>query len=478
MQKKAQRRIVKPCKRHDYSRTAKTHDCTAKMTTALQSKGALPSKGEKVLFAFGGEGTTCATSDLELCKASASWPKCLAALAKLGLPADLVDKKLGSHTAPYCTVATTVVNITLCDTWRDWGYEPSFAVGHSVGEVAAAYAAGLYTLDEALAVALELGRAAEVSGAGGMLHTRVKDLTNNSYDGLALAAVNAKDKDGLSVSLCGSMEQVDAYVAKHDDATKLAPKHAWHSPTLFKEASKGLVVKAAAPAAQTDCKFVSSTKTDADELGEAHWRDWLTAPVDFAGAVAQVAQEASIAVTVELSAHPTLPAAAAISAHSATSMVRGAGSVSHALSQRAALEQALGRSPTRDVLKNRELWAGATLGDAEAPFAAQGFKSVEYGRVAAALAAWFPGLEAHDLYRFRSVDELLAGYRGPGAPVALQPALTGSAGAAFAVVGLGVALGGGVDGPAAFWRALAGADGAAYETYDGVLDVRGGVRAP
>ena len=84
----------------------------------------------------------------------------------------------------------------------------------------------------------------------------------------------------------------------------------------------------------------------------------------------------------------------------------------------------------------------------------------------------------HHVYRFRSVDELLAGYRGPGAPVALQPALTGSAGAAFAVVGLGVALGGGVDGPAAFWRALAGADGAAYETYDGVLDVRGGVRAP
>ena len=41
--------------------------------------------------------------------------------------------------------------------------------GHSVGEVAAAYAAGLYTLDEALAVALELGKAATLSGEGAMI---------------------------------------------------------------------------------------------------------------------------------------------------------------------------------------------------------------------------------------------------------------------------------------------------------------------
>ena len=67
-----------------------------------------------------------------------------------------------------------------------------------------------------------------------------------------------------------------------------------------------------------------------------------------------------------------------------------------------------------------------------------------------------------------------AGYRGPHAPAALTrgPASHTAAGAAFAVVGVGVALGGGVDTPAAFWRALAGADGAAYDKYDGRLDVQ------
>ena len=134
--------------------------------------------------------------------------------------------------------------------------------GHSVGEVAAAYAAGLYTLDEALAVALELGKAATLSGEGAMLHTRFKDAaeveTASKKEGLALAAVNAKDADGVSVSLCGPVAAVDAHVAAHDGAAKLAPKHAWHSPTLFAEASRGLAVKAPAKKEPT-CQFVSAT---------------------------------------------------------------------------------------------------------------------------------------------------------------------------------------------------------------------------
>ena len=72
-------------------------------------------------------------------------------------------------------------------------------------------------------------------------------------------------------------------------------------------------------------------------------------------------------------------------------MVRGAGSVGHALAQRAALEAALGRSPTSAALEGRELWPGAALGAAVAPFAAQGFKSVDYARVAKALGPFFPG---------------------------------------------------------------------------------------
>ena len=147
------------------------------------------------------------------------WQKCVQALKSLGL-ADaetVVEEAVGSHAAPGSPVATTVLNVCLCDSWKAWGYAPSFALGHSVGEVAAAYAAGLYTLDEALGVALELGRAADRAGGGARLHTRlplstVEALRNGGgTGGLALAAVNDQTGGDVGVSLCGTEKAVDAY---------------------------------------------------------------------------------------------------------------------------------------------------------------------------------------------------------------------------------------------------------------------------
>ncbi|MEK8173480.1 acyltransferase domain-containing protein [Streptomyces sp. M19] len=52
----------------------------------------------------------------------------------------------------YAQVANFVVQAGLTAMWRDWGVEPAAIVGHSVGEVAAAYAAGVYSLQDALTI--------------------------------------------------------------------------------------------------------------------------------------------------------------------------------------------------------------------------------------------------------------------------------------------------------------------------------------
>ena len=131
----------------------------------------------KIVFVCGGEGTTATAPEtcLALAKASPTWALCLGALRKAGIeaPGAFVEGALGTHVAPGSPVATTVLNLCLADTWKAWGYEPSISVGHSVGEVAAAYAAGMYTVEEAMAVALELGEAAKKTSEGRMLHTRV-----------------------------------------------------------------------------------------------------------------------------------------------------------------------------------------------------------------------------------------------------------------------------------------------------------------
>ncbi len=59
--------------------------------------------------------------------------------------------------------------VSLAAQWRSYGVEPSFVVGHSQGEVAAAYVAGALSLPDAARVAAMRGRTARaLDGRGGM----------------------------------------------------------------------------------------------------------------------------------------------------------------------------------------------------------------------------------------------------------------------------------------------------------------------
>ena len=66
---------------------------------------------------------------------------------------DFLSAESGNHQAPVSPVVTTLINILHADLWRHWGYAPTFALGHSIGEVAAAYVAGLFSIKEALELA-------------------------------------------------------------------------------------------------------------------------------------------------------------------------------------------------------------------------------------------------------------------------------------------------------------------------------------
>ena len=54
--------------------------------------------------------------------------------------------------------AIVSVEIALAMLWRSWGIEPALVVGHSIGEVAAAYVAGVLSLEDAMLVICTQGR--------------------------------------------------------------------------------------------------------------------------------------------------------------------------------------------------------------------------------------------------------------------------------------------------------------------------------
>lgn len=67
-------------------------------------------------------------------------------------------------------VANFALQIALVALWRSWGIEPDAIVGHSAGEVAAAYVAGSLTWDDAVLVAFHRSRLQQqTTGQGQMM---------------------------------------------------------------------------------------------------------------------------------------------------------------------------------------------------------------------------------------------------------------------------------------------------------------------
>ena len=101
------------------------------------------------------------------------------------------------------------------DLWRSWGITSDVVLGHSVGEFAAAYCAGTYTLEEGLALIADRARlmqalprhgamasisAAEAEVAAAIAKQRSEDIV--------IAAVNGPH----SVVVSGKREAVDDVV--------------------------------------------------------------------------------------------------------------------------------------------------------------------------------------------------------------------------------------------------------------------------
>jgi mycobactin polyketide synthetase MbtD len=83
--------------------------------------------------------------------------RCTAAFAAVGLPSPLAylttpEKASGPWSQPHVQGAHFTHVVALAQVWRSHGVSPDITVGHSLGEVAAAYLAGAITLPEAAGV--------------------------------------------------------------------------------------------------------------------------------------------------------------------------------------------------------------------------------------------------------------------------------------------------------------------------------------
>ena len=203
--------------------------------------------------------------------------------------------------------------------WRSWGLEASAALGHSVGEFAAAHAAGVLSLEDGARLVTRRGALMSALPAGGAMAAVFAPAEAVSA---AIGRVNAAAAGvGLSLAaengshrvVSGPADLVEALIGAMTAAgarcQRLTVSHAFHSGLLDpmlealeaaaseaepREASLALVSNL------TGAAFGPGTWPDA-----AYWRRHARAPVRFADGVAALAG-LGVDVLVELGPRPVL----------------------------------------------------------------------------------------------------------------------------------------------------------------------------
>ena len=105
------------------------------------------------------------------------------------------------------------LEIALCDVLRSWGITPDFVVGHSAGEMAAAYASGSLTAEGAMAAAVFRGSStgtSQRSGSMAAIGLGREAVSKYVEPGVVVACENSH----CSVTLSGDTEGVERTVKR------------------------------------------------------------------------------------------------------------------------------------------------------------------------------------------------------------------------------------------------------------------------
>ncbi|MFF4761628.1 type I polyketide synthase [Streptomyces sp. NPDC001292] len=201
------------------------------------------------------------------------------------------DTALLDRTA-YTQPALFAVEYALARLWRSWGIRPGAVLGHSVGEYVAACVAGVFGLEDALAlVTARAGLMQRLCEPGAMIAVPLsaeEAEAEAAADGgpVALAAVNGERDTVLS----GTADAIDRIVARLDErgirARRLRVSHAFHSPlvepSLAELRAAASRIRFAAPRIPV-ISNLSGEPVDADTLADPdYWCRHARMPVRFA----------------------------------------------------------------------------------------------------------------------------------------------------------------------------------------------------
>ncbi|KAG9192485.1 hypothetical protein G6011_11219 [Alternaria panax] len=241
-------------------------------------------------------------------------------------------RKSGVQKAELSQPLCTAVQIALVDLFASIGIRPKAVVGHSSGEIAAAYAAGALTAEEAIVIAWQRGLAAKEQtrlGAMAAIGLGRADVTKylSPYK-----VVVACENSPRSVTISGDADEVNTVLEglqkenPNVTARLLKVDKAYHSyhmsevghfythalseylPSLVGEKNRSVAVSSGTERNAVFFSSVSGTREpmSIENLGGDYWQRNLESPVLFMGAVEGIFKSIPNIAFLEIGPHPAL----------------------------------------------------------------------------------------------------------------------------------------------------------------------------
>ncbi|MHA4818111.1 type I polyketide synthase, partial [Streptomyces aculeolatus] len=219
--------------------------------------------------------------------------------------------------------AIVAVQIAVTRWLAERGVRPAAVVGHSVGEIAAAHAAGGLSLADTMELVVRRGELLHgTAGAGGMLAVQadppaVREVLAELAGAAVIAAVNGPS----AVVVAGPHDDLDAAAAALSErglrTKRLGLDYAFHSPVVASCGPRLRDGLAGLEPGQASVRMLSSVDPEADAVrpDASYWERNLTQPVLLGPAVDRLLADGRHAL-VEIGGHPVLgrPLSAAMSA--------------------------------------------------------------------------------------------------------------------------------------------------------------------
>lgn len=275
----------------------------------------------KLVFVFPGQGSQYEGMCQTLAKQSNAFRKSLEQCDVALKPFtdwSLLDKfdegDLGGDQIDIVQPTLFAIQVAMAAHWRSWGISPDAVIGHSMGEVAAAYVCGALTLDEAARVITKRSQLMKrTSGQGAMALVeltaeKAREAIAGREEELSIAVCNSP----RSVVLSGEPLALDVVLNELENRNifcrKIKVDVASHSPQMDPLRPELVTALATLTPRASDIPMYSTvTKTiqDGRWLDNTYWGENLRSPVQFAKTVESLLGN-NHNVFIEMSPHPLL----------------------------------------------------------------------------------------------------------------------------------------------------------------------------